>query len=303
LPSSISRAIYRGYLIAKSAPDDFGRILAIGIVYSLLIAPQYSSSSSIKIAEDNLYYNEKLYEYFPQEADDLWIIPEKNLDKQIDYMVSKFESAPYEMTSEEVLNAVLKYYTGESIDIDDLGRSINVSINRKYAIVTVTAYADSPDAAYKINESILDEYIESKRETLEESYENIMARIDFRITEIDSDLESLSEEAEESILSFFKEHQERFEGLDLYSTGISFVDPVLSKEIDEKYEEYVFLVNTRKVLDGNKDFFIERIEILESPEPGDVQDNSNYFRNILMSIVAAVVFGIAAAFIVNYFKS
>ena len=84
---------------------------------------------------------------------------------------------------------------------------------------------------------------------------------------------------------------------------ISFIDPILAKNIETKYEEFNVLKNTKQNLVNNKDFFINRIEIIQNPEMSSIQDNSNYLRNILLSLIAAILIGIIVSFVVNYFKS
>ena len=54
---------------------------------------------------------------------------------------------------------------------------------------------------------------------------------------------------------------------------------------------------------SNKNIFIDRIRVIESPSLIDVKNTSSYLRNILLSLIAAIVVGIITTFTVNYFKN
>ena len=54
---------------------------------------------------------------------------------------------------------------------------------------------------------------------------------------------------------------------------------------------------------SNKNIFIDRIRVIEPPEVIDVKNTSSYLRNILLSLIVAIVIGIITVFIVNYFKN
>ncbi len=54
---------------------------------------------------------------------------------------------------------------------------------------------------------------------------------------------------------------------------------------------------------SNKGLFIDRIRVVKPPELADVKNTSSYLRNILLSLIAAIVIGIITAFTVNYFKN
>jgi capsular polysaccharide biosynthesis protein len=41
-------------------------IFVTGIIYSVIVAPQYGVSSQIKLNDSDIYYNNDIYKYFPQ---------------------------------------------------------------------------------------------------------------------------------------------------------------------------------------------------------------------------------------------
>jgi len=230
-------------------------IFAFGLIYTFMVAPEYGSSSKIKISDSNIYYNSELYKYYPEEANNLWIIPE---DNKIDYVVGKLDPISLELKADNILDDVIKNI-GNDLTKRNLSKSIDIHIDRGLGIVTITTYAKTPELAYNINEHLINAYINNKKLYLEDSYNNLLKRIDLRIEEVE--------------------------------------------DMENEYEEYVILTDTRKIMLDNKELFIDRIEVLEKPELYNIQDYSNYLRNILLSAAAALVFGAVVIFLVNYFKS
>ena len=245
----------------------------------------------------------ELYKFFPEEADNLWIIPAyDNENDRVDYMVSKFESAPHEFKTNDILSTVIEN-TGINLSKEELTKSIDVRIDRRLATVTITTYAEDPKLAYEMNEILLNEYINNKRQSLEEVYSSFQDTLDVKIAEVEDELDVLSDEAEQSAVDFMTRWQDRLSNLNLDDLEIGFFDPIIAMNIEEKYNDYAFLLNSSDVMEDNKELFTDRIEVLETPEIHNVQDYSNYFRNILLSIATAIVFSIVVAFIINHFKS
>ena len=243
----------------------FTIVFAIALLYSFLIAPQYSSISEIRISEDHIYYNEELYIYFPKEADNLWIFPEEAI---LDYAVSKLDPISAEIKFGDFLDKIIKR-TNISIDREKLFKYLDFYVDRSRGTLILTVYTKSPELSYTINKAFLDELIDYKKTEHENACKDLTEKIDTRVSELKKELEKLSNE----------------------------------KEIDSKYAEITVLLNTKNVLLKDKDLFINRIEVIRKPEMFDVRNSSNYFRNILLSLFASLVIGTVIAFIVNYFKS
>ena len=274
-------------------------IFAFGLIYTFIVAPEYGLSSKIRISDRNIYYNKELYKYFPEDADNLWIIPE---DKKIDYVVGKLDPISLELKAANILDDVIRNI-GNDLTKRKLSKSIDTHIDRGLGIVTITAYAKTPELAYNINKHLINAYINNKKLYLEDSYNSFLKIIDLRIEEVEDELDFLSVKAEENAIDFAIKWYDELDKLNLGELKIDFIDPILAKDMESKYEEYVVLINTRNIMLNNKELFTDRIEILEKPELYNIQDYSNYLRNILLSAVAALVFGIVIAFLVNYFKS
>jgi len=274
-------------------------IFSLGLIYTFIVAPEYGLSSKIRISDSNIYYNSELYKYYPEEADNLWIIPE---DNKIDYVVGKLDPISLELKADNILDDVIRNI-GNDLTKKNLSKSINTHIDRGLGIVTVTTYAKTPELAYNINKYLINAYINNKKLYLEDSYNNLLKRIDLKIKEVEDELDYLSIKAEENAINFAIKWYDELDKLNLGKLELSFIDPILAKDMESKYEEYVVLINTRKIMIDNKELFTDRIEILEKPELYNIQDYSNYLRNILLSAAAALVFGTVIIFLINYFKS
>lgn len=258
----------------------FGIILIVGLIFTFLVSPEYSSTSQITLSDNEIFYNDALYKYFPGEADGLWIIPSTKEDTQrVDYIVGKLDPIDSELKLDVILinasNALQ-----DKITKTRLIKSINISVDRWIGIVTIEAYARTPDLAYNINKAILDSYINQKKTELENAYNALLEKLDPEIELSKKEIAALEGEVEKETLN-----------------------PVLSKELDTAFEKYDVLNTTRQNMVNNKDLFIDRIRVIKPPELTDVKNTSSYLRNILLSLVAAIVIGIITAFTVNYFKN
>ena len=255
-------------------------VFIAGLTFTFLISPEYSSTSQITLSDNEIFYNDDLYKYFPGEADSIWIIPSTEEDTQrIDYIVGKLDPIDSELKSDTILNNALDALQ-DKITKTRLIKSINISVDRWVGIVTIESYARTPDLAYNINKSILDSYVNQKKTELENAYNVFLAKLDPQIELSEKEIAALEDEIE-----------------------IETINLVLSKELDTAFEEYNVLNTTRQNMVNNKDLFIDRIRVIKPPRLIDVKNTSSYLRNILLSLMAAIVIGIIAAFTVNYFKN
>jgi len=255
-------------------------VFIIGLTYTFLVSPEYSSTSQITLSDNEIFYNDALYKYFPGEADNLWIIPSMEESTQkVDYIIGKLDPIDTEIKSDVIAGNALNALGYEITEVQ-LIKSINISVDRWVGRVVIESYARTPDLAYDINKSILDSYISQKEIELEDAYDILLEKLGPEIELSEKEISSLEDEIEEETS-----------------------DLALSKELDMAYEKYDVLNTTRQNMIGYKDLFISRINILKSPELVDVKNTSSYLRNILLSLIVAIVIGIITAFAVNYFKS
>jgi len=255
-------------------------VFVVGLTYTFLVSPEYSSTSQITLSDNEIFYNDALYKYFPGEADGLWIIPstEKSIQK-VDYIISKLDPIDSELKSDAILGDALNALQGK-ITKTQLIKSINISVDRWIGIVTIESYARTSDLAYNINKSILDSYVNQKKTELENAYNVLLEKLDPEIELSKKEIAAFEDEVEEET-----------------------IDLVLSKKLDTAFEKYDVLNTTRQNMVSDKDLFIDRVRVIKPPELIDVKNTSSYLRNILLSLIAAIVIGIIAVFSVNYFKN
>ena len=251
-----------------------------GLTFTFLVSPEYSSTSQITLSDNEIFYNDALYKYFPVEADGLWIIPstEKSIQK-IDYIVGKLDPIDSELKSDVILNNALDGLQGK-ITKTQLIKSVNISVDRWIGIVTIESYARTSDLAYSINKSILDSYVNQKKTELENAYNALLEKLDPEIELSEKEIAALEGEFEEETINL-----------------------ALSKKLDTAFEKYDVLSTTRQNMVSYKNLFTDRIRVVKPPELIDVKNTSSYLRNILLSLIAAIVIGIITVFTINYFKN
>lgn len=254
-------------------------VLILGLTFTFLVSPEYSSTSQITLSDNEIFYNDALYIYFPGEANSLWIIPSTQGTPRIDYIVGKLDPIYSELKSDAILNNALNALQGKATK-SQLIRSINISVDRWIGIVTLENYARTPDLAYNINKSVLDSYVNQKKTELENAYNTLLEKLDPEIELSKNEIAALESEIEKEA-----------------------INPELSEKLNTAFEKYEVLTTTRQNMVSNKDLFIDRIKIVKPPDLTDVKNTSSYLRNILLSLIAAIVIGIITAFTVNYFKN
>jgi capsular polysaccharide biosynthesis protein len=278
-------------------------IFIIGLTFTFLFSPEYSSDLQITLSDNEIFYNDALYKYFPNEANDLWIIPNtKESYQRVDYIIAKIEPINSQLKSEAIVNNALNALQGK-ITKTQLIRSLNVSIDRWNCLVTIENYARCPELVYNINKSMLDSYVLQKKNELENAYNALLGKLDPEIELSKKEIASLESEIEKEAIDFGVEWYGRLDELNLNKIKIEFVNPELGNKLDAAMEKYDILNTTRQNMVNNKELFIDRIKVVEPPELSDVKNTSSYLRNILFSLIAALVIGIITAFTVNYFKN
>lgn len=255
-------------------------VLTAGLTFTFLVSPEYNSNSQITLTDNEIFYNDALYEYFPDEANNLWIIPSTDVRmKRVDYITGKLDHINSEIRSDVILNNTLAALK-DKITKNQLIKSINISVDRWNGNVVIESYARTADMAYNISKSILDSYINQKKAELGDAYNALLEKLDPEIELTRKEISALEDEIKNGA-----------------------ADPALSKELDTAFEKYNVLNTTKQNMVSNKGIFIDRIKVIEPPELINVKNTSNYLRNISLSLVAAFAIGIISAFTVNYYKS
>jgi uncharacterized protein involved in exopolysaccharide biosynthesis len=246
-------------------------VLLAGLLFTFLKTPLYQSSSVIKL-ESTLYDN-NLYKYFPVDAESLRIYsPEMDVEQiEIEYLV---ESSRY-LESDEILDGVLKKLN-LNITKDNLNKAIDIFTDRDNKSLEVDVDYSDPNTSYQINYELINIFIENKKEDNLKIIEGLNLKINSSIDEIKGKIDAL-DSSDQNSLNF--------------KTDFNSLSAILTDLEEIKYN-----------LEQNKNFLINRVEILQEPKLPEKPFNTEYIKNILIIIFAAFIVGIIAVFMPNIFK-
>ncbi len=270
-------------------------ILAIASFTYLSLRPaEYNVNSKIRISESYISSNNILYDYFPEDAEELWIFPthRRNLleDENLDRIVS-------ELRSSKILGKIAK---DQVFDLDKARSEINIIKVKETDDILISTTSNDPEGALEINESLLNAYLDYKRKEVEGIYDIFLLKITDKVNEDWEDIESLTSEKGKNDAEYrvevSKPVNER--NVDYIAQRLANID-LLNREIGILDVEYRQLLKVKNNLEANKEFFINRIEIIEEPYIDNVVVNASLKKNIVYSIITAIII----AFILTFFIS
>jgi len=273
-------------------------VLIAGIFLTFFIAPEYNLKSELKMADGYFYYNDELCSYFPVEAGNMWLLPGYNRE-YLDLENALLNIISVELKSDLILDKVISELDYD-ISKSELKKTIDVVVAGR--VLILDTYHKDKKLVYDINKSLLKVYINFKKLEHEQVYDDLVNKIEAEIINIEEGIYELSEEHKQYTINLNIKFIKELEKSGLSSTGIDFISPFIKEELATKCEDYNNLSNIKDILIENKDFFTNRIEVIKEPEISNIQNNTNYTRNLLLSIIAAIVFGLIIVFIVNRFK-
>jgi uncharacterized protein involved in exopolysaccharide biosynthesis len=276
-------------------------VLLIGIAYNFFIAKeyQYSSSAVVTLTTENLKYQKIISDEYPQEASSLWLSREgKPTNHYFNIFLSEIVR---DINSKEFLNRV-----NDNIDMDltpgQLERLLLTSHRLNEHFFILNTFYRNPDGAEKIIKTAVSEYKEYKAEHFKAAYDKLATKIEEELFMLGEDLSRVSAEAEEHAVSFNKKLIENIsdkEDLSLKLELGGFLPPDLENEIEVLTKRYNYLDGILLNLKNNEDFYIDRIKII-SDTGIRTDENFTYFRNVLLSIAAALIFSMIFIYIVDY---
>ncbi len=246
--------------------------LIIGILITFLKAPVFQSQSTVKLGD--VYYEDNLYKYFPEEAKDLGIFaPGLDIDK---LESSALAGISKKMRSDELLKEVFDIV---NIDIEkvELREALRTFIDRGNKIVKVViTYSDAEDS-FLINQAFINTYLSNYIENKSVIFENLVQDIDVEINSLEKELaESKSKN-----------------GNDLDNEAHLKSREAIISDLDKiKYN-----------LENNRELYISNIEIIEEPIIPSEPINADYLKNIIIVIFVSIVVGLIAVYIPNIFTS
>lgn len=252
----------------------FIAILLGGILLSIFRVPQYSLSSSIGITESFFYYNDYTCKFFPEEASELWVFP-KNQENVLGNR--RLARVGEEIESDEFLEEVSKELD-YGVSKNELKKAVNREIDTGDRTLTLITIYKERENTLRMNEEIIDLYISKNSLRLNEVREDLISKIETKLISIKTEIDSLSKNTNKD--------EEEF----------------VVREINSNYANYEDLDEIRNILIENKEFFIDRIKILEEPKNSNIKEITNLRRDIIISFFSALIIGLMVIFIVNYFR-
>jgi len=166
---------------------------------------------------------------------------------------------------------------GFEVDINELKDTVFI-YTASEGILKITTVYDDPEETYEINKVLLETYLSNREYEINRAYVSLLEEIDLKISSILGEIKDLSDKSSSN-------------------------DTAADKEIELKYEDYYSLEKNRDMLIENKEYFVERIEVLYEPDISNVYGYFNYKRDLAFSFFLAAAVGLIMSFAVNYFQS
>lgn len=261
---------------------------------------RYSTKSSFAISTENIRYQEKLNYYFPKEAYDLWLISNEQLPlNSINYY---YMDAINDIYSDRVIDDV-SGKLGGVISKEIIRQSViaEKSLDSNYLNITIS-YKNSTDTK-KISEAVLDSFLEIKNNDFQATYDDLLAKIESKISELNKTVDSLMEQADEYSIQFNKKiiselKNEKNKEINFYL--IEYIPPNIKIKLDSANETVSNLTDIKNNMIEYKDLYLNRTALNVNLS---VISNINILKNLILSFAAGLVFGLIFAFAANYFKS
>ncbi|MHB1275746.1 MAG: hypothetical protein ACYC0D_07640, partial [Candidatus Humimicrobiaceae bacterium] len=269
------------------------------LLFNLFLVRNYKVTSEIKINEGFIYFNDILYEYFPDDASNLWMEPEKDFDYA---QITRLLTFKREILSLPFLSEVSKQLDSK-YDKYDLRKTIDITIDDYKKVLTLSIFAKNPEDAFLICNGITEAYKNFKRDDLNKRYNALLNKIDLKIKDLDKELKVLDSEAQKTAIEFkldFEKEYGKNNSINQNTNSSSFLTPSNEKKIDDLFYKYNSLKISKENLSENKNYYVDKVNIIKKPEQLDKKDYSVYIRNISMSLVVSFVSALILTFIINY---
>ena len=280
----------------------FLAILFIGLIFNFFIARDYQhrASTVVTLPTDNLKFQKIISDEYPQEASILWLIKEGKPSNT--FFNHHLKVIILEINSEEFLNDVV-YNLDMNINLNHLKRLVLTEHNGNEHFFTINTFYRNHEDAKKINETVIDTYTYQKEKNFRKIYDELIGKVEQEIFILEEDLSKLSLEAEEYAISFNKELIENLtveDNITIELKPAGFLPPELENEIERITGRYNYLRDILDNLVNNEKFYTGSIEIVADTR---VDENFTYFRNILLSVAAALVISIVFIYIIDFIIS
>lgn len=238
-----------------------------GLIFSLVITYQHSIDASIKLTDNYKYYDDFLLENFPEKTENLWLYKESEIkDKEIKIL----DSIQSEILSDNFLKE-LKRQLSFDISLEKLKKSI-YSFRENSRNLTVKIVYNDPEKTFEIANELIELVKFNKESELDSIYHLLLGEINKKIEEVSTEFEIEDSESD-------------------------------NKGSGPDHEFYNDLTKTRVILLEDKEYFVNRISLVEEKQISDVYKYTSKSKNIIFSLILGVFSGIIAAYSRYFYRN
>ncbi len=231
-----------------------------GLIFSLISTYPHSIDASIKLTDNYKYYDDFLLENFPEKTENLWLYKESEIkDKEIKIL----DSMQSEILSDNFLKE-LKRQLSFDISLEKLKKSI-YSFRENSRNLTVKIVYNDPEKTFEIANELIELLKINKESELDSVYNLLLGEMNKKIEEVSTEFETEDSEID-------------------------------NKGLDSNHEFYNDLTKTKMILLENKEYFVNRISLVEEKQISDVYKYTSKSKNIIFSLIL----GVFLALIVTY---
>lgn len=224
-------------------------VIIVGLLFTFLKTPLYTSTSKIEVS--GVYYDDNLYKYFPVESEALGIYAPGMRASELE--VGILNNTAIELRDDKFLGEI-KDELSLSVSKDELYYNISTLIDNYSRTLKIEVISDVSEDSFKINDRLINKYVDEKTEKNLETFDDLMKKIDKSIEGIE----------EQVILNSLKEMKYNLENnKDLYVNRIEIVEkPVIPSEpFNTNYIRNIIIIFFISIVAGLIAVFIPNIFI------------------------------------------
>ncbi len=276
-------------------------IISFLVLFNLNNNSQYGYKSQLSISTKNIEMQTFIASVYPEESDKLWLISTNKwwiMSTYLDVMRN-------EIRSKDTLKDLKDYLKLEE-SVEEISKLVRLDVvTGEQTKLLLTTYNKNLDLAKKLNDSLLKVYLDNKNEEFEKTYNELLTKVNSQISVKEKEFNQLSLEAE----NYYYESNKKIlsevisevgDGNVINFTSSNFIPPELQNKINVSSGELNSLNSIKKDLFDKRDEYINRIVV---EEISDTEQNSFMLRDLLVSIFAALLFGLIMVYFVNFIIS
>jgi len=240
----------------------FIAVILGGFVYIFLRSPLYSISNKIHVVPDPSITG---YENLAQ------YFPEKynNLfEIELNLVLEDLKSDNFANLLKDRAN----------IDIKEAESKNRFYLNIDQRMIVLSVISNDQDEVLSFDKELIDLFMDLNKTKLLNAYDQLIIAIDLKLTELKANIDILSEKI-------------------ITGSSIS-----LRNEFYLNHESYYKLVESKKVLTDNKDFFIDRFKVTNEPDSSNVLSYYNKKRDVIFVVFFAIAIALIGTFLINYIQ-